>query len=202
VREKIKAVLDRLEERSALEEAEKIVVDHDDRMLAISQDTGEFYNILLRGIKAKSILEVGMSTGYSTLWFADAILENGGKIITIEENQSKISRARKNFEEAGVSNVEIKEGKALQILQELSKSNQIPFDFAFIDADKENTIEYFDLILPMIRIGGIIATDNILYPEHFRPGMKKFTDHIKSKPNVQTLTLNLGNGEEISIKTA
>jgi len=71
----------------------------------------------------------------------------------------------------------------------------------FLDADKENNIEYFDLVLPLVRVGGIIATDNILYPEEFRPEMKKFTEYIKSKPNVQTITLDLGNGEEISIKT-
>ncbi len=204
MRENIRSVLKKLEERSKLEKSEKIQASHDERMLAISSETGEFFNILLKAIKAKKILEIGMSVGFSTLWFADAILSNNGKIITIEENRNKIAMAKKNFEEAGVSaQIEIQEGKALQILHKLatSESDQQEFDFVFLDADKENNIEYFDLVLPLVRIGGIIATDNILYPEKFRPEMKKFTEYIKSKPNVQTMTLDLGNGEEISIKT-
>jgi len=204
MRENIRSVLKKLEEQAELEKSEKIQISHDERMLAISNETGEFFNILLKAMKAKKILEVGMSVGFSTLWFADAILANDGKIVTIEENRDKITRAKKNFEEAGVSaQIEIHEGKALQILHKLatSESEQRQFDFVFLDADKENNIEYFDLVLPLVRVGGIIATDNILYPEKFRPEMKKFTDYIKSKPNVQTMTLDLGNGEEISIKT-
>ena len=204
MRENIRSVLKKLEECSELEKSEKIQVNHDERMLTISNKTGEFFNILLKAMKAKKILEVGMSVGFSTLWFADAILANNGKIVTIEENRDKITRAKKNFEEAGVNaQIEIKEGKALQILHKLatSESEQQQFDFVFLDADKENNIEYFDLVLPLVRVGGIIATDNILYPEEFRPEMKKFTEYIKSKPNVQTMTLDLGNGEEISIKT-
>jgi len=204
MRENIKSVLKKLEERAELEKSEKIQVNHDERMLTISNETGEFFNILLKAMNAKKILEVGMSVGFSTLWFADAILANNGKIVTIEENQDKIARAKKNFEEAGVSaQIEIQEGNALQILHKLatSESGQQQFDFVFLDADKENNIEYFDLVLPLVKIGGIIATDNILYPERFRPEMKKFTEYIKSKPNVQTMTLDLGNGEEISIKT-
>lgn len=204
MRENIKSVLKKLGKQSEFEKSEKIQVNHDERMLTISNETGEFFNILLKAMKAKKILEVGMSVGFSTLWFADAILANNGKIVTIEENQDKITRAKKNFEEAGVSaQIKIQEGKALQILQKLatSESEQQQFDFVFLDADKENNIKYFDLVLPLVRVGGIIATDNILYPEEFRPEMKKFTEYIKSKPNVQTMTLDLGNGEEISIKT-
>jgi len=204
MRENIRSVLKKLEKQAELEKSEKIQVTHDERMLAISSETGEFFNILLKAMKAKKILEIGMSVGFSTLWFADAILANNGKIVTIEENREKIARAKKNFEAAGVSaHIEIQEGKALQILHKLatSESDQQEFDFVFLDADKENNIEYFDLVLPLVRVGGIIATDNILYPEKFRPEMKKFTEYIKSKPNVQTMTLDLGNGEEISIKT-
>ncbi len=204
MRENIESVLKKLGKRSELEKSEKIHVNHDERMLTISNETGEFFNILLKAMNAKKILEVGMSVGFSTLWFVDAILANNGKIVTIEENLDKITRAKKNFEEAGVSaQIEIQEGKALQILHRLatSESEQRQFDFVFLDADKENNIEYFDLVLPLVKIGGIIATDNILYPEKFRPEMKKFTEYIKSKPNVQSMTLDLGNGEEISIKT-
>jgi len=203
----IKSILQKLEERSQLENSKKIDVNHEDQMLAITKETGEFYNILLRAIKAKRILEIGTSVGYSTLWFADAIQENQGKIITIERSAPKISRATINFQKAGVKNqIEIKKGEAKEVLKQIIDYVKIKpnerFDFVFLDADKELNIEYFDLILPMIKVGGIIATDNILYPERFRPLMKKYVEHIKTKSNVQTVSLDLGNGEQITIKTS
>jgi len=203
----IKSILQKLEERSQLENSKKIDVNHEDQMLAITKETGEFYNILLKAIKAKRILEIGTSVGYSTLWFADAIQENQGKIITIERSAPKISRATINFQKAGVKNqIEIKKGEAKEVLKQIIDYVKIKpnerFDFVFLDADKELNIEYFDLILPMIKVGGIIATDNILYPERFRPLMKKYVEHIKTKSNVQTVSLDLGNGEQITIKTS
>jgi len=80
MRENIRSVLKKLEKRAELEKSEKIQVNHDERMLAISSETGEFFNILLKAMKAKKILEIGMSVGFSTLWFADAILANNGTL--------------------------------------------------------------------------------------------------------------------------
>ena len=205
--EHILTVLKKLKKRSKLEESSQIEVNHDERMLAITEDTGQFYNLFLKAIKAKRILEVGTSVGYSTLWFVDAILDNGGAITTIEQNPSKITKAKANFEEAKVEQViENVHGEAIkilnQILDNIKEEKEKQFDFAFLDADKELNNEYFDLILPMIKVGGIIATDNILYPKKFRPMMKKFVNHVKKIPNVQTFTLDLGNGEQISIKTS
>ncbi len=204
---KILNILSKLEIQANLENSGKVEVPHDDQMLAITPDTGKFFNIFLKTVKAKRLLEIGTSTGFSTLWFADALVENDNencKIITIEENPSKIKRAINNFGQAGVSNIiEIRKGTATNILEELSKKHTedfAKFDFVFIDADKENMIQYFDLVFPMVKIGGIIAADNILYPEKFRDGMKKYSKHVLSKPNVQTVTVPIGNGEEISFK--
>ncbi len=204
--ERIRSVLKRLEDQSHLEKSRVVDVPPEDRMLAITPDTGQFYNILLRAIKAKKVLEIGTSVGYSALWFADAILDHGGEIITIEQNPAKIKRALTNFQEAEISsNIEIKEGFAIELLRDLSdliKSNsKEQFDFAFLDADKENLIAYFDLILPMVKKGGIIAADNMLYPEQYRPDMNNYSNYIKTKSNVLTVTLPIGNGQEFTIKT-
>jgi len=199
----ISKVLDELEVQSTLEKSRKVNVPHEDRMLAITKETGELLNMILRLKNAKNMLEVGMSTGYSTIWCAEVIAEQSGKIITIEENPSKIKRAKENFQKAGLTDtITIKKGLAMQILTELNLQQRYKdfFDFVLIDADKENVIEYFDLIFPMVSVGGVIITDNMLYPEKFREDMKKFSDYLKKNPKLRTITSPIGNGEEITIK--
>jgi len=199
----ITRVLDELEVQSDLEKSRKVDVPPEDRMLAITKETGELLNMILRLKNAKNMLEVGMSTGYSTIWCAEAIIEQSGKIITIEQNPNKIKRAKENFQKAGVTDtIIIKEGLAMQVLTELSLQQRYKdfFDFVLIDADKENVIEYFDLILPMVSAGGIIVTDNMLYPEKFRQDMKKFSDYLRENPKLRTITSPIGNGEEITMK--
>ncbi|MGI9567970.1 MAG: O-methyltransferase [Nitrosopumilus sp.] len=196
-------ILIRLEKQSALEKSRKVNVPSEDRMLAITKETGELINMLLRLKKAKKVLEVGMSTGYSTIWCAEALLEQSGEIITIEKNPGKISRAINNFQDAGIrDSITIKKGLAMDVLKELNSKKEYGefFDFVLIDADKENVMEYFDLILPMVAVGGLIVTDNMLYPKKYKPDMKKFSEHIKKNPNVRTITTPIGNGEEITIK--
>ena len=199
----ISKVLEELEIQSTHEKSKKEDIPHEDRMLAITKETGELLNMILRIKNVKNMLEVGMSTGYSTIWCAEVISEQSGKIITIEQNPSKIKRAKENFQKAGVTDtIIIKEGLAMQILSELSLQKKYSnfFDFVLIDADKENVIEYFDLIFPMVTIGGVIVTDNMLYPERFREEMKKFSDYLKENPKLHTITSPIGNGEEITIK--
>ncbi len=199
----ISKVLDELEKQSILEKSRKVDVSPDDRMLAITKETGELLNMILRLKNAKNMLEIGMSTGYSTIWCAESISEQSGKIITIEQNPSKIKRAKENFQKAGVTDtITIIEGLAMQILTELSLKQKYEkfFDFVLIDADKENVKEYFDLIFPMVSVGGIIVTDNMYYPEKYRQEMKKFSDYLKSNPKLRTITSPIGNGEEITIK--
>ena len=199
----ISKVLKELEIQSTREKSKKEDIPHEDRMLAITKETGELLNMILRLKNAKNMLEVGMSTGYSTIWCAEVISEQSGKIITIEQNPSKIRRAKENFQKAGVTDMIIrKEGLAMQILSELSLQKKYSnfFDFVLIDAYKENLIEYFDLIFPMVAIGGVIVTDNMLYPERFREEMKKFSDYLKENPKLHTITSPIGNGEEITIK--
>jgi caffeoyl-CoA O-methyltransferase len=191
-------VISRLNKQANRERNGRVKVEPDQEMLAITADTGIFFSVLLKAIRARRILEVGTSAGFSTLWFADAIGKNRNtKIITIEMNPQKVEWALKNFKEAGFDKmIEIKQGLALDLLHNLKGK----FDFVFLDADKENIIRYFDLVLPLVRIGGIIAADNMVYPDHFRPVMRKYARHVHSKPNTQSITVPIGLGEEITIK--
>jgi caffeoyl-CoA O-methyltransferase len=212
---KISKVLSKLEEQSKLERLGEVVVPRSEMMLAITSDTGTFFNITLKAMRAKRILEIGTSYGYSTLWFAEALMQINEvsntrpekSIITIEMDHSKVERANKNFDEAGIKNIiDLKEGQADDVLSEISKNylkdGDRLFDFVFFDADKENLRHYFDIVLPMVRVGGIIATDNMLYPEEYRSMMTNYTNYIKNKPNIQSMMIPIGNGEELTIKLA
>ena len=204
INEKIQNVLSRLEKDIDYENSHRDEVPSEKRLNCISKNIGTFYNIMLKSIHAKNILEIGMSVGYSGLWFADAIISNtqNGQIITIDREQFKIDSATRNFEEAGVSSlIKIREGEARKILREIKEEfGENYFDFIFIDADKESYIEYFDLCLPLVRKGGIIGADNILFPERFNEMMTNYLSHVRSNPNVQSVTVPIDNGEEVTIK--
>ena len=205
INEKIQNVLSRLEKDIDYENSHRDEVSSEERLNCISKNIGVFYNIMLKSINAKKILEIGMSVGYSGLWFADAVMsstQSDGQIITIDREKFKIDKATQNFEEAGVySLIKIREGEAKKILHEIKEEfGENYFDFIFIDADKESYIEYFDLCLPLVRKGGIIGADNILFPERFNEMMEDYLSHVRSNPNVQSVTVPIDNGEEITFK--
>ena len=203
--QKILSIIKILEKKTDNEQKHKKDLLEKDRMLAITRDTGKFYNLLLKSIGAKRILEIGLSHGYSTLWFADAILlknSQDSRIITIENDLSKIKIAEENFVKADIENiVTIKQGDGITILNEMlenfNKTYQKPyFDFVFIDADKENSIKYFELCFPMVRKNGIIAADNILDMKE----MEEYVKYVKNRLDIQTITLPIGWGQELSLK--
>ena len=205
INEKIQNVLSRLEKDIDYENSHRSEVPSEERLNCISKNIGMFYNIMLKSINAKKILEIGMSVGYSGLWFADAVMsstQSDGQIITIDREKFKIDQATQNFDEAGVSSlIKIREGEARKILHEIKEEfGENYFDFIFIDADKESYIEYFDLCLPLVRKGGIIGADNILFPERFNEMMADYLSHVRSNPNVQSVTVPIDNGEEITFK--
>ena len=207
INEKIQNVLSRLEKDIDYETKHLDEIPSEKRLNCISKNIGMFYNILLKSIDARNILEIGTSVGYSGLWFADAAMlniqsQNKGTIITIDREKFKIENATRNFKEAGINSlIKIKEGDARTILHDIKDEfKENFFDFIFIDADKESYIEYFDLCLPLVRKGGIIAADNILFPERFNQLMANYVSYVRKKSNVQSVTVPIDNGEEITIK--
>ena len=205
INEKIQNVLSRLEKDIDYENSHRSEVPSEERLNCISKNICKFYNIMLKSINAKKILEIGMSVGYSGLWFADAVMsstQSDGQIITIDREKFKIDKATQNFDEAGVSSlIKIREGEAKKILHEVKDEfGENYFDFIFIDADKESYIEYFDLCLPLVRKGGIIGADNILFPERFNEMMADYLSHVRSNPSVQSVTVPIDNGEEVTFK--
>ena len=201
---KIDSVLKRIEKRERFEQENPYETQNSEKVLAIGRNTGIFYNILLQSMDAKKILEIGMSAGYSTIWFADAISKKlDGKIITIDQNKKKIELAKRNFEDAGVSDfIEIHHGDALEILADIkNEPNSVEsFDFVFIDADKERYIQYFDAVLPLVKPGGLIGADNILFPERFQKFTNLYVKYVRKNPKIRSVTIPIDNGEELSLK--
>ena len=201
---KIDTVLKKIEEQEKFEQENPYETPNPEKLLAIGRNTGIFYNILLKSKDAKKILEIGMSAGYSTIWFAEAISKKtGGKIITIDQDKKKIERAKRNFEDAGLSDlIDIRHGDALEVLLDIkNESNSSEsFDFVFIDADKERYIQYFDIILPLVKLGGLIGADNILFPERFQKYANLYVKHVRNNPKIRSVTIPIDNGEELSLK--
>src|SRR5207302_1326676 len=108
---------------------------------------------------ARRILEVGTSNGYSTIWLAWATRETDGHVETLERNSDKIAQARANLARAELADrVTIRPGVALATLARLSG----PYDLIFLDADRPNYLAYADALLPLLRPGGLLVTDNVV----------------------------------------
>ena len=130
--------------------------------ISVSPNQGKFLHILARLCQAKKILEVGTLGGYSPIWMARALPENG-KLITLEIDPTHAAVAQKNIERAGLEHiVDIRIGKAIDLLPELQANGAGPFDMIFIDADKPPYAEYFQWAIKLSRPGTLIVTDNVI----------------------------------------
>jgi predicted O-methyltransferase YrrM len=128
--------------------------------IQVTPTQGKLLHLLARG--AHRILEVGTLGGYSTIWMARA-LSPGGRLITLEMDPGHASVARSNFERAGLSAaIELREGKAIELLPRIAAEGLGPFDLSFIDADKAGNADYFDWALRMSRRGSLIVVDNVV----------------------------------------
>ena len=166
------------------------------RMLNITADTGRLLWILVRLVRATRILEIGTSNALSTIWLADAARETGGRVITLEQSPDKVALARANLARAGVADrVEIREGRAAETLATLAG----PFDFVFLDADRPSYATYLELVLPRLAPSGLLVADNVV---SHRPELEDYLSRVKSDPRLFSVTVPIGNGEEISLKLA
>jgi caffeoyl-CoA O-methyltransferase len=132
--------------------------------MQIPPEQGQFFQLLIRMLRARRTLEVGVFTGYSSLSVALA-LPPAGRIVACDISEEFTSVARRYWEEAGVSKkIDLRIGPAAKTLDGLIASGQSgKFDFAFIDADKSNYPRYYEQCLTLIRAGGLIALDNMLF---------------------------------------
>jgi len=132
--------------------------------MQVSPEQGQFMALLIQLMGAKKILEIGVFTGYSSLWLA-LVLPADGKVVACDISEEWTSIARRYWQQAGVANkVELHLAPALKTLDQLLTAGQAKtFDFIFIDADKENYLHYYEQSLQLVRPGGLIAIDNVLW---------------------------------------
>ncbi len=156
--------------------------------------TGQFLNILARISKAKRLLEVGTSNGYSTIWLGEAVKHNKGKITTIEISGHKVRMASENFKRAKLGKIiRIVHGDALKEIPKLKGE----FDFLFLDAIKEDYIDYFKLAYPKLTKNAVIAADNAIMFEKY---MKDYLGYVRNHKNLVSILVPIGSGEELSLK--
>ncbi|MDZ8186977.1 MAG: class I SAM-dependent methyltransferase [Nostoc sp. ChiSLP02] len=153
-----------LREPEVLLELREETARHPRGNMQIVPDQGQFLALLVKLIGAKKTLEVGVFTGYSSLSVALA-LPPDGKIIACDISEEFTSVARRYWEKAGVANkIDLRLAPGTETLEYLLAQGQAEtFDFAFIDADKENYYRYYELALKLVRPGGLIAIDNVLW---------------------------------------
>jgi len=177
----------------ALAATEQSIIDSGIPSISISPNQGKFLQLLARLCNAQKILEIGTLAGYSTIWLARA-LPNNGKLVTLEFDPKHAAVAEKNIANAGLASlVDIRIGKALDTLPQLAAEGAGPFDMIFIDADKPPYKEYFDWALRLSRPGTLIIADNVIregkaldkdHTDEMVKGVRRFNEALAANPAV------------------
>lgn len=198
----IEAVLAGYDQRAAKELAEMQALTPEEMMrrvdeflIPIGPDTGRVLNIIIKSLRAKTILELGTSYGYSTIFFAEAARACEGKVISVDISSDKQRYAKERLTAAGLNSfVEFVTGDAREFIASFTGS----FDFVLIDLWKDLYIPCFDLVRPKLSEGAFVAADNILHPEFFRDEMAAYRRHVQSQPGFESILLPIGSGIELS----
>ena len=183
---------------------------HSMSVMQISPDQGQFMGLLVQLLGAKKTLDIGVFTGYSSLVVALA-LPPDGKVIACDIDQDSTAIARRYWQAAGVEDkIDLRLAPALETLDNLIGSGQTgSFDFVFIDADKRNYPNYYERALELLRPGGIIAIDNVLWsgrvadPEDTDKrtiAIREFNQKLSQDRRVQISMLSLADGLTLAMK--
>jgi len=165
---------------------------------------GRFLSFLSRTLRPMRILELGTFSGYSALCLAEG-LQPGGELVTIEKNDEMEDFIRENLALSPLGEqIRLLISDTDSALRQLAQEQGEPFDLVFIDADKRRYIEDYELLLPMVRPGGVILADNTLWdghiiePEYDKDaqtlGLRAFNDHIQADTRVENLILPIRDG--------
>jgi predicted O-methyltransferase YrrM len=187
----VTAVLDRLYEEDAAQRAANLPSSQ--RTRNVDRETGRWLNLLVRATGARSLLEIGSSNGVSTLWLAAAVVETGGKITGTELIAERAAEANANLAAAGLDAVaRVLVGDAAESIAEAGA----PFDFVFIDAEKDDYVGHFLAVIDLILPGGLILADNVISHD-----LSAYQTLLRARDDVETITMPIGRGIEFTLKT-
>jgi predicted O-methyltransferase YrrM len=166
--------------------------------IAVTPGQGKLLYLLARMQQAERILEIGTLGGYSTIWLARALPQDGS-LVTLESEKKHCDVAMANIAQADLSAlVEVRLGRALDTLPELAAEGLEPFDMVFIDADKENTDAYFRWALRLVREGAVIVVDNVIREGEVADastsdprvqGIRRFNEMLAAETRVEATTI-------------
>lgn len=169
--------------------------------MMISEEQGILLRMLVAALAPKLVVEVGTFTGYSALCMAQA-LPKGGRLLCCDVSDEWTSVGKPYWRRAGVADrIDLRIAPALETINGLPANDDV--DFAFLDADKCNYVQYFEAIVPKLRTNGLIAADNVLWhnwsmdahnqdPETV--GIREFNEHVLRDDRVETVMLHVGDG--------
>jgi predicted O-methyltransferase YrrM len=160
--------------------------------LSVPVADGRMLRLLAETAGAKTVAEIGTSTGYSGLWFGLALHRTGGRLITFEMDAGRAQTARQHFDEAGIGKlVTIVQGDAHENVKQL----KAPLDVVFIDADKEGYVNYLNKVLPLVRPGGLLLAHNV-----GMAGVDAYLKEVRANPTLETVLYLDGGGLAVTLK--
>lgn len=178
--------------------------------MQIAPEQGQFMALLVRLMGARRCLEVGVFTGYSSLAVALA-LPDDGRLVACDVSEAWTAIARRYWAAAGVADrIDLRLAPALETLEQLAASGEAGrFDFAFLDADKENYVHYYERVLQLLRPGGLVVVDNTLWsgrvadPEDAAAdtvALRHFNEHLHRDERVDLSLVPVGDGLTLARK--
>jgi len=186
------------------------VLEHSTSMMLGAPEVLQMNQVLMKAVNAKKAIDIGVFTGASSLAAALSLPEDG-KVIACDVNERFTSIGKRFWEKAGVSHkIDLHLRPATETLQELiDRGEEGTFDFAFIDADKENYCNYYELCLKLLRSGGIITVDNVLFAgrvvkdevqDERTQGIRNMNDLVATDDRVVVTMQNIGDGLSVILK--
>ncbi|MGW0764609.1 O-methyltransferase [Streptomyces sp. NPDC002676] len=158
--------------------------------ISVTATQGKFLQLLAQVQGARTILEIGTLAGYSTIWLARALPEDG-RLISLEYSAKNADVAMRNIARAGLERiVEVRVGPALESLPKLADENPAPFDVVFIDADKANNAHYVEWALKLTRAGSLIILDNVVRGGEIVDGESTEPDIIGTRDAIELIALH------------
>lgn len=189
-----------------IEEKDSLILEmedfaHENNVPIVTKEVAEYLKFIVKTHKVKNILEVGTAIGYSGILMAKEIVEQDGKLYTIEIDEERYNQAQGNIKKSGLNNIVSIKGDAVEEIKKIEEN----FDFVFIDASKGHYMDFFEDSIKLLNKNGIIFIDNIMfrgylykeYPKRFKTIVKRldsFIDSLYKREDGDFVLLPFGDG--------